>query len=162
MKNNILNILNLLLVAFTLSGCDNRTSNTTDNSSFDQTSDSIFDFSIGTDTMCSSSHSLVGSSANLTTLQHGVSGTVTVIDDCTIEFTNFSYDGGGPSVYIYTGVNGSFTGSNANQISATLTGVAFSNNTLRFVLPASVTLDDFDSISVWCLAFNTSFGEVVF
>lgn len=117
-------------------------------------------FSIGTDTQCSTSHSLVGATANLSSIAHGVSGALTVIDDCTLEFTNFSYDGGGPAVYFYAGTNGIYNDSNANQISSLLTGTVFSNNTVRLVLPNTVTLDNFDSISVWCIDFNANFGEV--
>ena len=131
---------------------------TSDNSTSPPVSEN--DFSIGTDTQCSASHSLVGTTANLTSIAHGVNGTLTVIDDCTLEFTNFSYDGGGPAVYFYTGINGIFNNSNANQISSLLTGTVFSNDTVRLVLPGTVTLDDFDSISVWCIDFNANFGEV--
>lgn len=156
---NIENSYMLIIIsALYISGCDSGITT----SSFNPGTSSVYNFSIGTDTQCSSSHSRVGSTANLTMWQHGVSGTVTVIDDCTIEFTNFSYDGGGPAVYIYSGFNGSYTGANANRISSRITGTAFSNNTLRFVLPGTVTLDDFDSLSVWCVDFNANFGEVRF
>lgn len=144
-------------IAVFVAGCDGD-----ENSSIAPFSAPIDSFSIGTDTLCSSSHSLVGSTQNLSTIAHNVSGTVTIIDDCTIEITNFSYDGGGPAVYFYTGFNGVYTGSSANRMSALLTGNAFSNDTLRLVLPSTVTLDDFDSISVWCVDFNANFGEVRF
>lgn len=139
-----------LLIMITACGSDNATTLPISESSF----------SIGTDTQCSSSHSLVGTTANLSSIAHGVGGTLTIIDDCTLEFTNFSYDGGGPAVFFYSGINGIYNDSNANQISSLLTGTVFSNNTVRLVLPSTVTLDDFDSISIWCVDFNANFGEV--
>ena len=157
MKNNCLYFWLVLLIV-PLTGCDSEESGV----SFDPFSDSVYEFSIGTDTLCSSSHSRVGSSASFSSLAHGVSGTVTVIDDCTLEFTNFSYVGGGPVVYFYSGTNGLYTGANARQISALLTGTSFSNDTLRIVLPDNASLDDFDGISVWCVDFDVSFGEARF
>ncbi len=138
------------LIMITACGSDNTTTPPVSDSSF----------SIGTDTQCSSSHSLVGTTANLSSIAHGVGGMLTIIDDCTLEFTNFSYDGGGPAVFFYSGINGIYNNSNANQISSLLTGTAFSNNTVRLILPSTVTLDDFDSISIWCVDFNANFGEV--
>jgi len=98
----------------------------------------------------------------LSTFQHNVSGTVTILDDCTIEITGFNYDGGGPLVYFYAGTNGDYTSSNAFQFSKLLTGTSFSNNTLRLIIPDNKTLDDFNSLSVWCVDFNANFGDVIF
>ena len=119
-------------------------------------------FSIGTNTQCSASHSLVGTSVEMTSHSHNVQGTFTIIDDCTIEFTQFSYDGGGPAVYFYTGNNGDYAANDAVRISSLLTGTAFSNDTVRLVLPNSVTLDGFNGVSVWCVDFAANFGDARF
>lgn len=139
---------------FLTAACDSDTSTTvaTDN----------LNLSLGTDTNCSTSHSNVGRSGMLATFQHGVSGTVTIIDDCTIEITGFNYDGGGPQVYFYAGTNGDYTASNAFQFSKLLTGTSFSNNTIQLIIPNNKTLDDFNSLSVWCVDFNANFGDVIF
>lgn len=43
----------------------------------------------------------VGKTLTLSSRAHGVSGTATVVDDCTIQLSNFNYDGGGlPDVYV--------------------------------------------------------------
>jgi len=68
------------------------------------------------DSGCSSDHPLVGATADFTTRFHDVVGTVTVLDDCSLEVTNFGYDGLGPNVFFYTGVDGNFSGPNARPI----------------------------------------------
>jgi len=55
---------------------------------------------------CTAEHPYVGRSLEFSDLSfHGVSGTVTVLNDCEMEVTNFNYDGGGPSVYFYAAVD---------------------------------------------------------
>ena len=63
-------------------------------------------------------------------------------------------------MYFYGGVNGVYAGANAFALSLLLSGDPFANNTLTLVLPANKTLDDFDSISVWCVEFQVNFGDV--
>lgn len=120
------------------------------------------DFSIGTDTNCSSSHSKVGQTGLFSTFDHGVTGNLTVIDDCTIEISGFSYDGGGPQVYFYAGTNSNYQSPDAFRFSKLLTGTSFSNKTVTLVIPVGKSLDDFNSLSVWCVDFNANFGDVVF
>ena len=144
-----------IFLCLLITACDNDSSNTT------AATDNL-DLSIGTATNCSASHSNVGKSAIFSTFQHGVTGTVTIIDDCTIEITGFSYDGGGPQVYIYAGTDGDYVSSNAFQFSKLLSGISFSNNTIQLIIPDNKTLDDFNSLSVWCVDFNANFGDVIF
>lgn len=120
------------------------------------------DLSIGTDINCSSSHSKVGTTGLFSTFAHSVSGTLTIVDDCTIEITGFNYDGGGPQVYFYAGTNANYQNSSAFRFSKLLTGTSFSNNSITLVIPANKTLDDFNSLAVWCVDFNANFGDVVF
>jgi hypothetical protein len=99
----------------------------------------------------------VGKTLNLSTLDHGVSGRATVIDDCTIELTNFNYDGGGlPDVYVWGGKGGDYrsgfrTGSN-------LFGTPRSNATVQVSLQAG-DIDKLDGISIWCEGARVSFGD---
>lgn len=110
---------------------------------------------------CTSDHRFVGRSAELPTGIHGVSGTVTVIDDCTIEVTNFNYDGGGPSVYFYAAQNRDYRNHTA-ILGSRLNGQQWVNETVRLPIPDNVSLDDFDSLSVWCSDVNANFGDVFF
>lgn len=113
---------------------------------------------------CEATHDLVGLSAEFSTLAHQVSGTATVIDDCTIEVTNFNYDATAPAVYFYAGSDGEFSDSNAFAISEQLRsdGTDYSNETITLNLPEGKTLDDFNSISVWCEEFSVNFGDISF
>ena len=110
---------------------------------------------------CTADHRYVGRTSELSNLAHGVSGTVTVIDDCTIEVTNFNYDGGGPSVYFYAATDRDFRNYSA-IIGPRLNGQRWVNDTLRLSLPDGTSLEDFNSLSVWCRDFNANFGDTFF
>ena len=110
---------------------------------------------------CTSNHVNVGLSANLTSRFHNVSGVATIVDDCTIRLTQFSYDGGGIDVHIYAGTDLQFLPSAGGfSLKSGLLGTAYDNGTLVVTLPEGVTLDDFDSISIWCVPVGQSFGDV--
>ncbi len=104
-------------------------------------------------------HPFVGRSAEFSTLAHDVSGTLTVLDDRTLEISNFNYDGGGVVVYLYNGVDGNYLGEKSQRIGPLLNGRVFENETFTVTLPDSLTLDDFNGISVWCEPFSASFGD---
>tara|TARA_R110000868_G_scaffold31554_4_gene115568 strand:+ start:776 stop:991 length:216 start_codon:yes stop_codon:yes gene_type:complete len=63
-----------------------------------------------------------GYTGTFSTLAHNVSGTATVIDNCTIEITMFNFDGAAPNVKFYAGVNGSFSDSEAFGIGERIDG----------------------------------------
>jgi mono/diheme cytochrome c family protein len=111
---------------------------------------------------CGNDHPRVGQSTVLTTRAHGVRGTATIVDNCTIELSQFNYDGRGIVVQAYTGNDGNFFGAGARAISADLVGPRYSNANLRFTLPDTITLDDFNSLSIWCVAVGVSFGDGIF
>ncbi len=114
-------------------------------------------------TDASASHPLVGTVHELITRAHQVKGTITILDDRTIEVSNFTYDGGGPSVFFYTGNNGNYSSAGGGRIiGPQLNGRRYNNETLILNLPDGVTLDDFDGLSVWCDIFFASFGDVAF
>lgn len=114
-------------------------------------------------TGCSSTSAKIGQSATLSSLFHQVAGTATIIDDCTIDLTGFNFDGGGIDVRVYVGNGGEFLAAAGGfAISNDLVGIAYVDNTLRLTLPAGRTLDDFDSISIWCVAVGVSFGTGFF
>jgi len=107
---------------------------------------------------CTSVHPLVGQVAELSTLAHGVSGTITVLNDCVLEVTNFNYDGGGPAVYFYAGNDKNYR-TDAFPIGPRLNGQQWVNDTVRLPIPEGKSLDDFNSLSVWCFDFNANFGD---
>lgn len=111
----------------------------------------------------SATHSLVGTVRQFTTRSHNVSGTMTIVDDRTIEVSNFVYDGLGPSVFFYTGVDGDYSSSGGGRIiGEMLNGRSFNGETVTLTLPEDLTLDDFNGLSVWCDIFFVSFGDVEF
>lgn len=111
---------------------------------------------------CSSDNPRVGQSTTLTTRAHGVTGTATIVDDCTIELTGFNFDGRGIVVQAYTGVDGNFFGPGVHAIGPDLVGPRFTDATLQFTLPSGVSLDDFNSFSIWCVTVGVSFGDGIF
>ncbi|MEW6999126.1 DM13 domain-containing protein [Colwelliaceae bacterium BS250] len=111
---------------------------------------------------CGSDHSMVGYSASFATFAHDVSGTATIIDNCTITITDFNYDGGGPDVYIYAAINHQYGSDAAFQISDQINGKVFTNETLTLTLPNGKTLNDLTGLSVWCVDFQADFGNLDF
>jgi hypothetical protein len=109
---------------------------------------------------CTKSNAKVGRSAVLVTEAHGVTGTATVIDDCTIEIKNFSYDGGGlPDVFVYGGKGGNY--SSGFAVGPNLFGTRRTNETIQVTLPTGA-LDALDGISIWCVRAGVSFGDGLF
>lgn len=107
---------------------------------------------------CGTTSPRVGWRTELVSRAHGVKATVTVIDDCTLELLNFSYDGGGgQSVRVTGGRSGSYNP--GLKLGPQLRGTSYSNATLRVNLPEGASLTDFDSVSIWCETFGVSFGD---
>ncbi len=103
-------------------------------------------------------HAKVGKTGALATRSHGVSGRVTLVDSCTLEITNFNYDGLGLSrVEVYGGLAGNYR--NGFAIGPNLRGTAFTGQTLRVSLQPG-DIDKLDGISIWCSDANVSFGDV--
>ena len=100
--------------------------------------------------------------ATLSTLQHGVSGTVTIVDERTLRLDNFNYDGTAPAAYVYV----TEVDSRASQIAGRSVGPqitqAFSNASITIQLPAGQTLDSFGAVSIWCVTFRANFGSGTF
>ncbi len=112
------------------------------------------------DSSCTSDHAKIGQTAELSTLFHAVAGTAVIVDDCTIEIRNFSFDGGGINVHVYAGTNQQFhTSQGGFSLKSGLLGTAYNNATFTITLPDGVSLDDFDSISIWCVPVGVSFGH---
>jgi Electron transfer DM13 len=109
---------------------------------------------------CTKTSAKIGQVANLSTRSHGVKGQAKIVDDCTIEISNFSYDGGGLSkVFVYGAKGGNYVA--GFPIGPNLKGTVFSNQTLRVTLQAG-DLDKLDGISIWCTDANANFGDGTF
>jgi len=106
-----------------------------------------------------SSHPLVGRSAEFSNFAHGIAGTMTVLDDRTIQVTNFNYDAGGVSVFFYTGLDGDFFSGQAIGPQLNGRSTPYVNETITLTIPDNLTLDDFNGLSVWCIPFAVSFGD---
>lgn len=117
---------------------------------------------IGGTRSCASDHALVGQVATLSTRFHGVSGTVTVVDDCHLRFDNFNYDGNGIDIKVYTGSQGNYRSGTAISANMFNFPIGYENDTFTLTLPTAVTLDDFDGVSIWCVDVATSFGDGIF
>ena len=111
---------------------------------------------------CTSTHAMVGFTGDFQTHAHNVSGHAKIVDDCTIEITNFDYDGGGPAVYFYGALNGQYSSNSAFVIGDQLNGQVYDNATITLQLPQGKTLDNLNGLSVWCADFNANFGDVTF
>ena len=106
-----------------------------------------------------------GWSTQLSTLAHGVSGKVTIVDAQTIVLSEFNYDGGGPRVYAYLGItntNAAFEAGLPIGPLLTRANPAYVSDTLTLTLPASQTLDGYTAIAIWCTDFKVNFGSGLF
>lgn len=110
---------------------------------------------------CSSTSNLVGESRELRVSNlYGISGLVTIISDCEIEISNFFYNGSGPNISVYAGIDGDFD--SGVNMSVPLNGTAFENATLNLFLPEGASFEEYNSISIWCFEFDVDFSSATF
>ncbi|KNC55022.1 uncharacterized protein AMSG_12372 [Thecamonas trahens ATCC 50062] len=111
---------------------------------------------------CSATSAYIGATGELSRLNHGVRGRITIVDDCSFVIDGFSYDGAAPQTQILVAASGApsdiASGVHASgPIGSALAGA----NSLFFRLPGSATFcDDMTFISVWCVAVGVDFGSV--
>jgi Electron transfer DM13 len=109
---------------------------------------------------CTKTSPKIGQVATLSTRGHGVSGQARVIDDCTIELTNFNFDGGGlPDVFVYGAKGAAY--STGFAIGGNLFGKPQTNSTILLTLKDK-EIDNLDGISIWCVRASVSFGDGIF
>ena len=107
---------------------------------------------------CGNTHPSVGQTLTFINQSfHNIGGTATIVDDCTIRFDDFTFDGTGIVVTVYTGQNGNF--SSGQSISKDLRGPAFTGDSTILTLPVGISLNDFNSLSIWCGPAGVSFGD---
>ena len=125
-----------------------------------------YDFSVQTaQSSCSKNHPRVGQSAALQPCSHGVTGNVTIVDDCTLKFDNMVYPANGVDVRVYAGkLANSFVNFNPNTgtgkpISTDFHSIPLNNQSFTVRLPSGMTLDDVDQVSIWCVSFTIDFAH---
>jgi hypothetical protein len=104
----------------------------------------------------------IGWEAELSTIYHQVSGTVTVLDPNTLLFDNFSFDGGGPAVYFYLGADNSDSAFTTGlSIGWLLSGIAYveTQDSFEIDLLPGQSLEGYNAISVWCVDASVNFGS---
>ena len=107
---------------------------------------------------CGSEHSSVGATAELETHFHDVAGTATVVDDCTIELADFTFDGEGLDVRAVVSADADF----ADHMVLTenlLADGPYADAVLTLSLREGMTLDDVEHLSIWCVPAGVSFGD---
>ena len=91
---------------------------------------------------------------------YDIKGDITIISDCEIEVSNFFYNGLGPAVAFFAGIDGDFE--SGLRISQDLHGTEWTGETLILFLPEGETFEDFNSFSVWCYQFDIDFSSAFF
>jgi mono/diheme cytochrome c family protein len=108
---------------------------------------------------CPKTNPRIGYKADLgvNTGEGQVSGFVTMVDDCTLELTSFSYDGNGIDVRVFGSKSSSFRP--GFIVGPDLVGQVFVKSTWSVTLPAGKTLDDLDWVAIWCVQASANFGS---
>lgn len=105
---------------------------------------------------------LVGWQAELNRIYHNVGGTVTIVDDNTLKFDNFTFDGAGLDVRFYLGTSDTQTAfASGLPIGPQLLGMSYDGSQPPFVvdMPPNQTLEGWHAISVWCVTARANFGS---
>lgn len=107
---------------------------------------------------CTSNDPRVGTEVALKGYAHGVAGRVAIVDDCTIELREFSFDGGGLDVRAIGVVDGDYDNGTILTNDLRRAG-GYQRETVTVPLPVGVTLDDVLSLSIWCVPAAANFGD---
>lgn len=102
---------------------------------------------------------------SLSSLSHGVSGTLTAIDSRTLRLENFNYDGLGPRAVFWADIVPSPTSQGRTILLKDLctfpsTLESYSDATVDLELPSDLSVFDVKYFSVWCVEFDQSFGGI--
>ena len=96
------------------------------------------------------------------TMEHEVSGTLSVKSDCTLEIPDFTYDGKAPSVYVWGGKEctpGAIA--RGGRLSNTeIPEKRYSNKKLSIPLKDSLDFENIGCISIYCEQFSADLGHV--
>ncbi|MFT7578464.1 MAG: hypothetical protein ACI9MR_000122 [Myxococcota bacterium] len=142
------------------------TSDPTDTRDASDTADTSGDAVVGgvcaPNPMCDQDHPRKGRLATLTPCAHGVMGTATIVDGCTICVESFDFDGNGVDSRVYSGKDGDHGDGVAMSGDLKNFPIGCTNVTLRVDVPDGLSLDDVDGSSIWCVPVGVSFGDGLF
>ena len=96
----------------------------------------------------------IGYVAMLSSPSYGLSGRVVIINDTTLRFENFSYNGAGPGAYIRLG-----TGPNSFPLEVGSRLPAYNNDTFDVMLPSGESMSDYTWVQIWCKPFRVNFAK---
>jgi hypothetical protein len=88
---------------------------------------------------------------------HGVAGIAEELDTRKIRLREFDYDGGGIKVQVYLYKQGML--GQGSVIGPDLFGQPRTNDTLVVDIPAEITADMYDRVSIWCVTAKQDFGS---
>ncbi len=112
-------------------------------------------------TGCTATSSRVGHTATLATHSHGVSGTVTIEDDCTLVIRDFHFDGGGLDVRLVGASNRDFP--NGHILTQDLRRPrGYRGEELRISLPQGTSLADIQHVAIWCFPAAENLADGAF
>lgn len=111
---------------------------------------------------CDSTHAKVGWTAELQNFFHGIGGTATIVDNCTIVIESFTFDGNGIIIEVYAGLDGDYDAGFSISDNLYNFPTGYHGETLTLTLPDGRTMDDLDGISIWCATVGVNFGDGTF
>lgn len=96
------------------------------------------------------------------TMEHEVSGTLSVTSDCTLEIPDFTYDGKAPSVYVWGGkeCTPGAIARGGRLSNSEIPEKSYSNKLLKVPLKSSVDFNEIGCISIYCEQFSADLGHV--
>ena len=110
---------------------------------------------------CPKTSRKIGWTATLSTRAHGVSGAAVIVDDCTVEIRDFSYDGTGLDVRVYGSQSTDFSQGWPMTEDIRRPG-GYSGELLVATLPEGQSMDELEAVSIWCLDIPVDFGSGTF
>ncbi|WP_370979332.1 DM13 domain-containing protein [Agaribacterium sp. ZY112] len=107
------------------------------------------------DRSCERDGANVGAVADFTTFAHGVEGRARILNNCTLEVTNFNYDGQGLGDVRFYDLD------SRQSLGDNLFGQVWDNATVLVTLtPSEIAM--LENLSVWCIPIGASFGNASF
>jgi hypothetical protein len=109
---------------------------------------------------CPATHSRVGQVGYFSDPKYGVEGKAEIVSDCAIKISSFNFNAKelehDLDVRIYGASNGNFK--TGISLSDDLNGRNYRDREMTVYLPEQNSLDDIDSLSVWCVPYAVDFG----
>ncbi|HSW45454.1 MAG TPA: DM13 domain-containing protein [Phycisphaerae bacterium] len=113
-------------------------------------------------TECGSDDPRIGQTTTWYADLHGIRGTLTIMDNCTIVIENFYYDGIALDARI-VGMKGNEDCTHGTILSPDIRRKGgYTNETMTVELPEGVTLDDVERIGLCCAPVGFTFTEGAF